>query len=164
MGIIRRIQKGIERGMTDERRRQERVRREREEYDQQHPSQTARKIGRLIQKAEPIKEPVARVAAVAASTAPKVARAAGQVASALIREPRAAHSEPRRKIEQGKRAPPTRRPASFGTGLDDSLIGAGMVRPEKSGKKMNASRERKAKPRSFLDDSLIGGGGGFDLF
>lgn len=134
-GLIRRLTEGIKAGRREAaaaRAAQEKVYRK---YDEEHPSDIGKRIGRTIERATPITEPVSRAAKTTGRTITKQSRA-------MLKKYAENQTRARKPSGKYRRPAPRRSPLD---GLDGMLIGSAP-----------AKKKQRSQPAGGLDDMLIG--------
>ncbi len=142
-GILRRLNAGIKAGRQEAaaaRAEQEKISRQ---YDEQHPSDLGKKIGRTIERAAPVTRPLARSAKRAGRTLARQSKIAIQ---------RYAAAQERAQKAARKKAPSSR-PRTPLDGLEDMLITS----------PASPATRKKKKRRKNPDNDPLGLGSGFRL-
>ena len=149
-GALAAIKEGIKTGREEARREHEEHTRAVEEYAREHPSDYGKKIGQVVEKAQPVIRPVARGAE---RVGRSLKRGGAAVKSGAVKAGKAAWQ---RQVEIHTAAPrsrPRSRPLDPLSGLDGMLIGSTPKR------KQQKKRKRSSRP----DEDYFGLGGDFRL-
>lgn len=164
-GALARIREGIRAGREEAREVRAARARVYREYDETHPSEIGKKLGRVVERAGPVAEPVSRLASKTATATKKALQKAAEAAreqqrrqreqQRRLREQQATQVR-RGKSRKAQRAaapppppPPARRPINPLAGLDDMLIQQGPKRPK---------TQKRKKKRGKRDDPFDLGG------
>lgn len=144
-GALTRFREGIKAGREEVRKQQEAQKKMYRKYDEAHPSEIGKKIGRVVERAAPTKKVLSRAA-----------RATGQMLVASAKAARKFAQENQRRAWDERRARPTRgrrttwsKPVRMRSGLDD------MTRLDDL---MPASNRTKTQKKSRRDDPFDLGG------
>lgn len=145
-GALTRFREGIKAGREEVRKQREAQKKMYRKYDEAHPSEYGKKIGRVVERAAPTKKVLSRAA-----------RATGQMVVASAKAARKFAQESQRRAWDERRARPTRgrrtiratRPVRMRSGLDD------MTRLDDL---MPASSRPKTQKKSRRDDPFDFGG------
>jgi len=149
-GVLTRIREGIKAGREEVRKQREAQKKMYRKYDEQHPSEYGRKIGRVVERAAPVTE-----AAVASTkkTISRAARATKQTLAASAKAARKAAQENQRRsrtIRGGRTA--RSKPVRMRSGLDD------MTRLDDLMPASSRPKTQKKKKKSRRDDPFDLGG------
>lgn len=145
-GALTRFREGIKAGREEVRKQREAQKKIYRKYDEAHPSEIGKKVGRVVERAAPTKKILSRAA-----------RATGQMLVASAKAARKFAQENQRRSWDERRARPTRgrrtiratRPVRIRSGLDD------MTRLDDL---MPASSRPKTQKKSRRDDPFNLGG------
>lgn len=114
-GVLTRFREGIKAGREEVRKQREAQKKMYRKYDEAHPSEYGKKIGRVVERAAPTKKVLSRAA-----------RATGQMVVASAKAARKFAQESQRRSWDERRARPTRderkarsKPVRMRSGLDD---------------------------------------------
>ena len=152
-GVLRRIRAGIKAGRAEARELREARAQPYREYDEAHPSDLGRKVGRVVERTRPATDAIAKAAAAAARKTRQTSRKALQEMAKAAREQQRRQREQQRRLNAQQPAParrgksrktqraapllppppPARRPVNPLAGLDDMLIQPGPNRQKKKG-------------------------------
>lgn len=149
-GALTRIRGGIRAGRAEARTAREERAQVHREYDEQHPSDLGKKIGRTIERAAPVTEPLAR-------SASKATRAAKQAGRTLTRQSKTAIQRYAAAQERAQKAARKKTPSSRPRTPLDGLDGMLLAPPA------SPATRKKKKRRKNPDDDLLGLGSGFRL-
>jgi len=149
-GVLTRIREGIKAGREEVRKQREAQKKMYRKYDEQHPSEYGRKIGRVVERAAPVTE-----AAVASTkkTISRAARATKQTLAASAKAARKFAQENQRRsrtIRGGRTA--RSKPVRMRSGLDD------MTRLDDLMPASSRPKTQKKKKKSRRDDPFDLGG------
>jgi len=149
-GALTRFREGIKAGREEVRKQREAQKKMYRKYDEQHPSEYGRKIGRVVERAAPVTE-----AAVASTkkTISRAARATKQTLAASAKAARKAAQENQRRsrtIRGGRTA--RSKPVRMRSGLDD------MTRLDDLMPASSRPKTQKKKKKSRRDDPFDLGG------
>ena len=149
-GVLTRIREGIKAGREEVRKQREAQKKMYRKYDEAHPSEYGRKIGRVVERAAPVTE-----AAVASTkkTISRAARATKQTLAASAKAARKAAQENQRRsrtIRGGRTA--RSKPVRMRSGLDD------MTRLDDLMPASSRPKTQKKKKKSRRDDPFDLGG------
>jgi hypothetical protein len=150
-GVISRVREGIKAGreeLREQREQREAQKKVYRKYDEQHPSEYGKTIGRVVERAAPAAKAVTQTAKKAA---PQVKRVAASAAARMLEPPRP------------RRSGPARGPVNPLGGLDDMLIGGSRPtqpkrKPEKRAKKKSrrsSARDTRYDPYGLGDFRLL---------
>lgn len=148
-GALTRIREGIKTGREEVRKQREAQKKIYRKYDEQHPSEIGKKVGRVVERAAPTKKVLSRAA-----------RATRQMLVASAKAARKFAQENQRRSWDERRARPTRgrrtiratRPVRMRSGLDD------MTRLDDLMPASSRPKTQKKKKKSRRDDPFDLGG------
>lgn len=149
-GALTRIREGIKAGRKELREQREAQKKMYRKYDEQHPSEYGKKLGRVVERAAPVTE-----AAVASTkkTISRAARATKQTLAASAKAARKAAQENQRRSRTTRGGRTTRsKPVRMRSGLDD------MTRLDDLMPAPSRPKTQKKKKKSRRDDPFDLGG------
>ena len=149
-GALTRIREGIKAGREELREQREAQKKMYRKYDEQHPSEIGKKLGRVVERAAPVTE-----AAVASTkkTISRAARATKQTLAASAKAARKAAQENQRRSRTTRGGRTTRsKPVRMRSGLDD------MTRLDDLMPAPSRPKTQKKKKKSRRDDPFDLGG------
>ncbi len=149
-GALTRIREGIKAGRKELREQREAQKKMYRKYDEAHPSEIGKKIGRVVERAAPVTE-----AAVASTkkTISRAARATKQTLAASAKAARKAAQENQRRSRTTRGGRTTRsKPVRMRSGLDD------MTRLDDLMPAPSRPKTQKKKKKSRRDDPFDLGG------
>ena len=141
-GVISRFREGIKAGREEVRKQREAQKKIYRKYDEQHPSEIGKKVGRVVERAAPTKKILARAA-----------RATGKMLVASAKAARKFAQENQRRSWDERRARPTRgrrtiretRPVRMRSWLDD-MTRLDDLMPASSRPKTQKKKSRRDDP------------------
>ena len=145
-GVLTRFREGIKAGREEVRKQQEAQKKMYRKYDEAHPSEIGKKVGRVVERAAPTKKVLSRAARATGQMVVASAKAARKIAQ---ENQRRSWDEWRARSTRGRRTIRATRPVRMRSGLDD------MTRLDDL---MPASSRPKTQKKSRRDDPFDFGG------